>query len=264
MTGSRGETWAIVQARSTSTRLPGKVLRPLAGEPMVLRQLERIGRATNLDGIIVATSEDPSDDELAITLADAGYDYVRGPLDDVLARFIMALDEYQPDVVVRLTADCPLISPTVIDLVVERFHSGTADYVSNTMQPTYPDGLDVEVTTASALREVAEVSTDAHEREHVTLGIYRRTDRFIIENVADPAGRDNSHLRWTVDNPDDLDFVTEVYRELLPVEFDYEDVLTLLAKRPELTRTSADAPRNAALDGVDTGAMHHSKPGDQQ
>lgn len=264
MTARRGLTWAIVQARSTSTRLPGKVLLPLGGEPMVLRQLERIGRATALDGIVVATSDDPSDDDLAITLADAGYDYVRGPLDDVLGRFIVALDEYQPDVVVRLTADCPLISPAVIDLVVEHFHASTADYVSNTMQPTYPDGLDVEVTTESALREVAGVSTDAHEREHVTLGIYRQTDRFSIENFADPTGRDNSHLRWTVDNHDDFNFVMKVYQELLPAEFEYEDVLALLAERPELTRTSADAPRNAALDGLDTGAMHHSKSRDQQ
>ena len=264
MTGRRGLTWAIVQARSTSTRLPGKVLRPLAGEPMVLRQLERIGRATTLGGIVVATSDDPSDDDLAIMLADFGYDGVRGPLNDVLGRFVVALDEYQPDVVVRLTADCPLISPAVIDLVVERFHAGSADYVSNTMEPTYPDGMDVEITTASALREVAAISADAHEREHVTLGIYRRTDRFTIENFADPTGRDNSHLRWTVDSPDDFEFVTEVYQHLLCAEFEYEDVLALLESRPELTRTKADAPRNAALDGLDTGAMHHSKPRDQQ
>jgi spore coat polysaccharide biosynthesis protein SpsF len=259
VTGRRGETWAIVQARTTSSRLPGKVLRPLAGEPMVLRQLERIGRATRLDGIVVATSDDPSDDDLAILLADAGYDYVRGPLDDVLGRFIVALDEYQPDVVVRLTADCPLISPRVIDLVVERFHSSTADYVSNTMEPTYPDGLDVEVITASTLREVAAVSTDVHEREHVTLGIYRRTDRFSVENCADPAERDNSQLRWTVDNAGDFAFVSEIYQQLFPAEFEYEDVLALLVDRPDLNRTSADAPRNAALDALDTGAMHHLK-----
>lgn len=264
MTGRRGLTWAIVQARTTSSRLPGKVLRPLAGEPMVLRQLERISRATRLDGIVVATSEDPSDDDLAILLADAGYDYVRGPLDDVLGRFIVAVDEYQPDVVVRLTADCPLISPTVIDLVVERFHSSTADYVSNTMEPTYPDGLDVEVTTAAALREMAPVSTDVHEREHVTLGIYRRTDRFRVENFADPAGRNNSQLRWTVDNAEDFVFVSEIYQQLFPAEFEYDDVLALLAANPQLNRTVADAPRNAALDGLDTGAMHHSKVRDTQ
>ena len=264
MTGSRGETWAIVQARTTSSRLPGKVLRPLAGKPKVLRQLERIGRATRLDGIVVATSDDPSDDDLAILLADAGYDYVRGPLDDVLGRFIVALDEYQPDVVVRLTADCPLISPRVIDQVVERFHSSAADYVSNTMEPTYPDGLDVEVITAAALREVAAVSTDIHEREHVTLGIYRRTDLFGVENFADPAGRDNSQLRWTVDNTEDFAFVSEIYQQLSPVEFEYEDVLALLSDHPQLNRTEEDAPRNAALDGLDTGAMHHSKVWDAQ
>ena len=263
MTGRRGFTLAILQARSTSSRLPGKVLLPLAGEPMVLRQLERIGRASSVDGIVVATSDDPSDDRLAVTLADAGYDYVRGPLDDVLGRFIVALDECQPDVVVRLTADCPLISPSVIDAVVYRFHSSSADYVSNTMQPTYPDGLDVEITTASVLREVA-ASTDAHEREHVTLGIYRQPEQFVIENFADPTGRDNSNLRWTVDNADDFTFVSEIYRQLFPQDFDYEDILALLSTNPQLNRTEADAPRNGALDGLETGAMRHSNSKDWQ
>lgn len=263
MTGTRGRTLAIVQARSTSSRLPGKVLKPLAGAPMIIRQLERISRATGLDGIVVATSQDPSDDALAALLADAGYDHVRGPLDDVLGRFLVAIDTYKPEGVVRLTADCPLISPSVIDLVVERFHSSSADYVSNTMQPTYPDGLDVEVTTAAALRKVAAVSTDVHEREHVTLGIYRRTEHFTIENLTDPEGRDNSHLRWTVDDSADFDFVSEVYNRMHPAEFEYDDVLALLASNPALLRTAAEAPRNAALDGLDTGAMNHPRAGDQ-
>ena len=129
MTGSRGRTLAIVQARTSSTRLPGKVLKPLAGAPMILRQLERVSRARTLDGVVVATSNDPSDDELAAVLTNAGYDIVRGSLEDVLDRFNLVVDRHQPDVVVRITADCPLISPSVIDLVVERFHSTTADYV---------------------------------------------------------------------------------------------------------------------------------------
>lgn len=262
MTGARGQTLALLQARSASTRLPGKVLKPLAGEPMILRQLERVRRARCLDGIVVAISDDSSDDDLAIVLADAGYDYVRGPLEDVLGRFVQAVDEYQPDVVVRLTADCPLISPSVMNLVIDRFHASSADYVSNTMRPTYPDGLDVEVVTAAALREVAGASSDAHEREHVTLGIYRRTDQFSVENVVDPSGIDNSFMRWTVDTPEDFAFVAEVYENLYPSKFDYEEVFALLAERPDLMRTSMDERRNAALDGVDTGAMNHSRAQD--
>ena len=264
MTGRRGLTMAIVQARSTSSRLPGKVLKPLAGAPMIIRQLERISRANRLDRVVVATSDDPSDDDLVRVVADAGYEHVRGSLDDVLGRFLVAIDAHQPEVVVRLTADCPLICPSVIGLVVERFHSSSADYVSNTMQPTYPDGLDVEVTTAKALQEVATFSVDIHEHEHVTLGIYRRTDRFTIENVIDPEGRANSHLRWTVDDPADLEFVSQVYDRLYAQECEYDDILSLLDKHPEILRTTADAPRNAALNGLDTGAMNHPSSGDHE
>ena len=260
MTGRRGHTLAIVQARTSSSRLPGKVLRPLAGQPMVLRQLERIGGAETVEGIVVVTSEDPSDDELAVLLADAGYDCTRGSLEDVMARYLQAIDEYQPDVVVRLTADCPMISPRVIDLVVKRFHALDADYVSNTMAPTYPDGLDVEVVSATTLRVVGRESTDPSEREHVTLGIYRQPERFVIENVIDPSGRDHSDLRWTVDTAEDLAFVSQVFEYLHPLEFEYEDVLSLLDQHPELHRTHRDAPRNAALDGLDTGAMKRDAP----
>lgn len=264
MTGSRGRTLAIVQARTSSSRLPGKVLKSLVGSPMILRQLERISRARALDRVVVATSDDASDDELALLLTNAGYDIARGSLEDVLARFTLALDEYQPDVVVRITADCPLISPTVIDLVVERFHASTSDYVSNTLQPTYPDGLDVEVMTAEALREVANASTDRHEREHVTLGIYRHPETFSVENVVDPSGNDNSRLRWTVDNADDFAFVSAIYEHLYPHHFDYDDILDLLKSQPELNRTDANAPRNAVLEGLDTGAMLNPSTKDRQ
>ena len=259
MSGARGRTLAIVQARMTSTRLPGKVLAPLVGAPMIVRQLERIQRAESLDNIVVATSDDASDDELVHVLEMADFAVTRGPLDDVLARYIKAIDHYQPDVAVRLTGDCPLTCPSVIDLVVEKFHESTADYVSNTMQPTYPDGLDIEVIDPRALREVAEQSHDRHEREHVTLGVYRHPEKFVIENVSDPEGRDNSHLRWTVDNGGDLEFVTTVYNNLWTKNpsFDYADILKFTEGNPAIGRTAADAPRNAALDGLDTGAMRH-------
>lgn len=259
MTGRRGRVLAIVQARMSSTRFPGKVLKDLQGKPMITRQLERVARATSIDQIVVATSQQHEDDELARILETQGIDVVRGPLDDVLARFIAAIDRYQPDVVVRVTADCPLISPSVIDLVVESFHAGEADYVSNTMAPTFPDGLDVEVVTPRALQYVHESSVDPHEREHVTLGVYRRGDRFAIENVPNPSGADHSDLRWTVDTAEDFIFVESIYNSFFPGQpnFDYHDVLTLLEHRPALHRTSADSARNAALDGLDTGAMSH-------
>jgi spore coat polysaccharide biosynthesis protein SpsF len=257
VSGRRGTTVAIVQARTTSSRLPGKVLMDLQGAPMIVRQLDRVQRAKTIDHIVVATSDDSSDDDLARIVQEAGYDIVRGSLDDVLARFRQAIDQYNPDVVIRITADCPLISPTVIDLVVEAFHSSKADYFSNTMVPTYPDGLDIEVMTARALRQVAESSTDPNEREHVTLGIYRQPGQFLVENFIDPTGVNNSSLRWTVDNSDDFVFVTRIYDEFFPhnPNFDYADILELLTEHPDWNRTEADAKRNAALDGLDTGAM---------
>ena len=247
----------VLQARMTSSRFPGKVLADLQGEPMIVRQIERLWRSQLMDGLVVATSVDASDDPLVEVLQwlPDPVPVVRGSLDDVLSRFVAVMDEYQPDVVVRLTADCPLASPAVIDKVISAFVESGADYVSNTMTPTYPDGLDVEVVRASVLREVASVAVDPPEREHVTLGVYRRHEQYRVENVAGPV--DLSALRWTVDTPEDLAFVRRVYAELYPANpaFDVEDVLALLEREPSLSRTSADAERNAALEGIDTGAM---------
>ncbi len=250
-------TLGILQARMTSSRLPGKVLEPILGVPMIGRQIERLARASSLDGLVVATSVDASDDELVAYLGTLGVPVVRGSLTDVLGRFVAMLDAYSPSVVVRLTADCPLASPAVLDQVVGEFHARALDYVSNTMVPTYPDGVDVEVVRADALRWVAANSDDPHEHEHVTLGVYRRPERFSVGNVV--GDEDLSGLRWTVDNADDLAFVREVYSRLYPANpaFELADVLTLVRAEPELSRTTMDAARNAALDALDTGAMKH-------
>lgn len=249
-------TLAVLQARMTSTRLPGKVLLPVLDEPMVVRQIERIRRARRVDGIVLATSTDPSDDVLADVAGELGIGVVRGPVDDVLHRFVMAVETFEPDVVVRLTADCPLASPAVIDAVIEQFADTDVDYCSNTLTPTFPDGLDAEVVRASVLLDVAQVSEDPAEREHVTLGVYRHPERYRLGNHA--GERDLSGLRWTVDTADDLVFVTAVYEALYPgnPQFEMADVLALLERQPSLSRTTAHEVRNAALIGLDTGAMH--------
>lgn len=252
-------TLGVLQARMTSSRLPGKVLADLQGEPMIVRQIERLRQARLLDGLVVATSTDASDDPLVEVLSSLPdpVPVVRGSLDDVLDRFVAVIEEYQPAVVVRLTADCPLASPQVVDTVIAAYMESDADYVSNTMKPTYPDGLDVEVVDASVLLDVARIATDPPEREHVTLGVYRRPEQYKIANVVGP--QDLSDLRWTVDTPEDLAFVRHVYAELYPAKpaFDIDDVLALLKREPGLRRTSADATRNAALQGIDTGAMQN-------
>jgi spore coat polysaccharide biosynthesis protein SpsF len=249
-------TLGILQARMTSSRLPGKVLAPIVGTPMIGLQIERLRRAALLDGLVIATSTDASDDALVAYLETLDVPVVRGPLDDVLDRFSLAIDAYHPDVVVRLTADCPLASPTVIDGIVAAFHDSGADYVSNTLQPTYPDGLDTEVVRASVLTWAAANLTDPPEREHVTLGVYRRPEQFDVRNVEHD--EDLSGLRWTVDTAEDLEFVRRVYEKLYRENpaFELDDVLELLAQEPSLGRTTMDGERNAALNGLDTGAMN--------
>jgi spore coat polysaccharide biosynthesis protein SpsF len=239
----------------TSSRFPGKVLAGLNGRPMIARQLERLARSTQLEGLVVATSVDDSDDELADFVGSLGVEIFRGDLNDVLGRFVGVAERWNPEVIVRLTADCPLASPSVIDRVVSEFFANEVDYASNTLNPTFPDGIDVEVVKSSALTWVNENSTDADEREHVTLGVYRRPEDFRLLSVRDSV--DHSSLRWTVDEAADLEFVRWVYCELYEANpgFEYQDILDLIARNPTKSRTSADAVRNAALAGLDTGAM---------
>lgn len=255
MTGILG----VLQARMSSSRLPGKVLAPIEGAPMIIRQLERIRRSRLIEKVVVATSNDSSDDVLVSFLESRDIECFRGELSDVLARYMGVLQELDPRVVVRLTADCPLTSASVIDQVISQFLAADVDYASNTLSPTYPDGLDVEVMRTNALRWLHDHSIDNFEREHVTLGIYRRPEKFKLLNVSD--SRDNSELRWTVDEPADLEFVRWVYSELYETnpQFEYEDILSLLESEPDKKRTNAHAARNAALDGLEIGAMKRKR-----
>lgn len=219
---------AILQARMSSTRLPGKVMKPLAGAPMIERQLERLRRCETLDRLIVATSDDPSDDRLAAHLNGLGVDLHRGPLNDVLGRFLGAMDAFGIDGdVVRLTADCPLADPGVIDDGVRLRARLGVDYVSNGRRRTYPHGLDMEVFTAEALRTAGHEATDAYDREHVTPFIYHHPERFSLADLTQD--RDESRLRWTVDTPEDYAFVGRVYAALYPINpaFTSDDVRAL-------------------------------------
>ncbi len=231
----------ILQARTGSTRLPGKVLMPLMGQPMIVRELERLAQASTLDALVVATSTDPSDDELVATVADAGVDVRRGSLVDVLDRFLQIVDEYDPATVVRLTGDNPLTDPDVLDLIVQTHREAGADYTSNAIERSYPRGLDVEAVEANALRRMRDLGPDAEEREHVTIGIYRRPELFRLRAVTQTP--DRSQLRWTVDEPADFAFAQRVYEALYPANpaFRQADVLDLLEREPGLRRTESDA-----------------------
>jgi spore coat polysaccharide biosynthesis protein SpsF len=235
---------AIVQARISSTRLPGKVLMPLLGEPMLLRQLERVSRASLLDGIVVATSTDTSDNAVQSVCAAAGYAVFRGSLDDVLDRFYRAAVENGAEDVVRLTADCPLTDPKVIDDVIRLHLDGGFDYTSNVMPPTFPDGLDIEVMRFGVLRDAWGEAHLPHEREHVTQFILQRPERFRLGCLL--AERDLSGLRWTVDEPADYQFASAVYQRLYAADpsFGTEAVLALLEREPGLIRLNSGLRRN--------------------
>jgi spore coat polysaccharide biosynthesis protein SpsF len=224
---------AILQARMSSTRLPGKVMRPILGEPMIGRQVERLRRARALSGIVVATSTDASDDVIAAWCADAGVNCWRGPLDDVMARFLGVLETAgHPKTFVRLTADCPLADPALIDRCVAAHAASGADYTYNSKDWTYPKGLDVEVCETSALVRAAAETSAPYDHEHVTPYIYNHPDKFRLNPIMrDPPLR----YRWTVDTPEDFAFVTAVYQALYPAkpDFDSEDILAWQAAHPD-------------------------------
>jgi spore coat polysaccharide biosynthesis protein SpsF len=205
---------AILQARMTSTRAPGKVMEPILGEPMIGRQIERLRRCRRIDRLVVATSAEASDDVLVRWCEAAGVTVYRGALDDVLARFAGAAAAFpQAQAVVRLTADCPLTDSQLIDQVIDHHLASGADYTNNTAPiRTYPHGLDVEVMRPQVLVEAQAKATSPHEREHVTPFIYGHPELFRLEGVSRSPSL--AHLRWTVDYPRDLDFVREVYGAL--------------------------------------------------
>lgn len=222
--------------------MPGKVLAPLAGAPMILRTVDRIRRSSMLDDLIVVTSVDPSDDPLAAVLTDAGIQVRRGSLTDVFSRYHAVVEELDPSVVVRLTGDNPLADPDVIDLVVREHLASGADYSSNSLTRTFPKGLDAEAVNPDALRSLARRPLQDDEHEHVTIGIYRRPEEFKLHHVVQ--AEDHSSLRWTVDYPEDFTFAETVYDRLFAENpaFGQADVLALLEREPGLSRTEADVP----------------------
>jgi spore coat polysaccharide biosynthesis protein SpsF len=226
----------------SSTRLPGKVLMPLAGQPMILRQIERVARCRRIDRLVVATSEEPSDDPLAEAVAGAGVGVFRGPLDDVLTRFIGAMEAFGPTAqVVRLTGDCPLADWQVIDALIGRHLELGADHSCNTLpRRCFPKGLDAEVVRAEVLRQAAAETADAYDREHVTPFIYQRPERFRLASLEQDA--DEGEVRWTVDRPDDHAFVSEIYAALYPAKaaFSSDDVRAFVRSRPDLASAGGD------------------------
>ena len=220
---------AIIQARMCSTVMPGKVMAPILGEPMIWRQLERIRRSRTLSKLVVATSAAPTDDALAGFLLSRGCSVHRGDALDVLGRFAACAEAWAPTRIVRLKGDCPLIDPQVIDAAVTLSLGSGADYTSNCEVRTYPAGLEVEVLTPAALTTAAREATEAADREQVTSFIRRFPQRFRQAHLT--ASCDRSHLSWSMDRTEDLAFVREVFRRLYPEiqDFGLDEVAELMA-----------------------------------
>lgn len=233
---------AIVQARMGSTRLPNKVMKPMGGVPMIELLLARLSKAKLLDQIVLATSVDERNLPLVSHVRQLGYDCVQGSENDVLDRYLLAARQANADAVVRITGDCPLIDPVLVDQAIERFRSSGVDYLSNVEPATFPDGLDTEVFTVKALEMAAQESSDAFDHEHVTPYL-RRSGQFrkaVIRNAEDLSG-----LRWTVDEPQDFEVVSQVFAHFAPdIHFSWTEVLDLQRNQPELFAANHSIVRN--------------------
>ena len=225
---------AIIQARMGSTRLPGKVLLDLAGKPMLARGVNRTRRAQTLDEVVVATTVQPADNAIVRLCTERGWPCFRGSENDVLDRYYRAAVVHQADVVVRITSDCPLIEPGIVDRVVCEFldMQPGVDYACNVLpRRTFPRGLDTEVMRFDVLERVWREDKNPAWREHVTPYIQRNPDLFRICGIMNEV--DFSHMRWTVDAPEDLAFVRHIYEHFGHNRFSWHEVLALLEQHPE-------------------------------
>jgi spore coat polysaccharide biosynthesis protein SpsF len=229
------KTVIISQARMTSTRLPGKILKEVLGKPLLAYQVERLKRVANADAVVIATTVNAADDAVVALCGELGVPCFRGPEEDVLTRYYLAAQEHDAAVVVRVTADCPLIDPAVVGAVIGRYKAAqpAPDYVSNTLVRTFPRGLDTEVFSFQALAEAYREAALPAQREHVTPFIYSQPRRYRLSSVEDPV--DHSRYRWTVDTPEDFDLISRIIAALYPrnPHFTMEDCLDEYRLHPE-------------------------------
>jgi spore coat polysaccharide biosynthesis protein SpsF len=245
-TSNQQPATAIVQARMGSTRLPGKVLRPLAGAPMLARIVERLRLCPEISRVVVATSDRDGDEPIRRMCREEGIDSFAGSEQDVLDRFYRAASTFGGDPLIRITADCPLVDPGLVSKLVSLFARGEYDHVGVATgagalflgQGRYPDGLDAECFSASALERAWREASSPQDREHVTPYIWRHKDLFRCGQLTSPV--DYSQLRWTVDTEADFALIARIYDALYPADraFGMDDVLRYLAAHPELTATN--------------------------
>lgn len=229
---------AIVQARYGSTRLPGKILKEISGRPMLWHVVNRLSFSELIDKIIVATTDLPNDNITEEFCINNKIDYYRGNADDVLSRYYEAAKQFKADIVIRITSDCPLIDPLIIDKMLNSFLAvdSECDYMSNVIERTFPRGLDTEIFYYYALEKAMNEAMTIYDREHVTPFIYNHTDMFQTRNYS--TSEDYSFHRWTVDTEEDRRLIEEIYKALYNPDklFSFEDVIKLFEQKPELIK----------------------------
>jgi len=237
---------AIVQARMGSTRLPNKVMKPIAGIPMIELLLSRLSRAKEVDQIVVATSVDVRNKALIEHVRKLGYACEQGSENDVLDRFVQVAKRHQADVVVRITGDCPLVDSDLVDEAIRRFKSAGVEYFSNVSPPSYPDGLDIEVFTFNALEQASQATSKPYDREHVTPYL-RESGKF--NTAAMQHSQDLSALRWTVDESADFSVIEKVFLYFHPrIDFTWGEVLRFQRQQPESFNMNQHLIRNEGAD----------------
>ena len=233
---------ALVQARMGSTRLPNKVMKKIVDRPLIQLLLDRLSKSKEIDEIIVASSTNSNNDKLDKFVSGLGYVCSRGSENDVLNRFYQAAKESCADVIVRITGDCPLVDPDLVDQVIQKYKSTMVDYVSNTSPPTFPDGLDIEVFSFTALSKAQNETTSNFDREHVTP--YLKNPNFFAQASVSYT-KNLSSLRWTVDEPSDLSVVTSVFEYFHPrIKFSWLEVLDLQNQQPDIFAGNQNINRN--------------------
>jgi len=238
------DTLCIIQARMSSTRLPGKILKEAGGMSLLEYEIRRVSRAKMIDKIVIATTEKTEDDKVVALCEKLDIDCFRGSEDDVLDRYYQCALKY-PDygTIMRITGDCPLIDPHLIDGVITFFGNGGYDYVSNANPPTFPDGMDTEIFTRESLKTAWREARLLSEREHVTLYIVK-SGKFKSGNVK--AEQNYSKYRLTVDNPEDFKVIAFLIKNA-PQDAGFEEYIKLLEANPEIMAKNMHISRNEGL-----------------
>lgn len=237
-----------IEARMTSTRLPGKVLKPCVGKPMLALLIERVKRSSLVDEIVVSTTVNKADDSIVACAGDNGVGSFRGSETDVVGRVVGAMRDAHADVVVHLTGDNPLIDPDIIDEVLRIYLYNKFDYVSNMLVRSYPIGLDTQVTSLPILEKSLAIAKDAPQHEHVCLSIYENRDIFSVFNLLAPPQLCRPDMRWTVDTQNDYEFMQAVFGNLYSKnrQFTSGDILAFLDTHPEIVQINKDIPQKKA------------------